>query len=74
MGYDHLKPRTLVGIKKLAKTIKKCDGITHAKALEVAARQAGWSSYSHACTELPKQEQAGVLPGSALPDLLRGED
>lgn len=58
MGYDHLRPRTLKGLKQLAKTIKKQDGITHAKALDAAARQVGFSSYSHARAELPENGQA----------------
>lgn len=73
MDYDHLQPRTLIGIKKLAKKIKKRDGITHAKALDAAACQAGWSSYSQARAEMPGHEPTSVLPGSALPRLLRGE-
>jgi hypothetical protein len=41
-----LTPGTLEGIKRLANKIKKRDGIQHAQALEVAARQAGFSSFA----------------------------
>lgn len=41
-------PTTLDGIKRLAKQIKKRDGIIHADALHQAARQAGFTTYADA--------------------------
>lgn len=73
MDYDHLRPKTLRGIKNLAKTLKKRDGIPHAQALEAAARQAGWDCYERARQALAERDdvQDDILPGSAFADLLR---
>jgi hypothetical protein len=43
-----LKPTTLDGIKRLAKSIKRRDGCKLSVAQEVAARQAGYDSFSQA--------------------------
>lgn len=43
-----LKPTTLEGLKTLAKRIKRERGIQHAAALEVAAKQAGYTSFHEA--------------------------
>ncbi len=54
MGFENLKPGTIAGIKSLAKQIKKRDGITHAQALDAAARQAGFASYKDAFKKLER--------------------
>lgn len=55
---DALKPKTLDGIKKLAKKIGRADGIPHNKALEIASRQAGYENFQHARKQLVKEGQA----------------
>lgn len=47
-----LKPTTVSGIKSLAKQIRKRNGLTHAAALDVAAKQAGFASWLMAHREL----------------------
>ena len=47
---DSLKPKTLEGVKRLAKQIGKERGIGHAQALEAAAQQAGFANYQ-ACRQ-----------------------
>ncbi|WP_342248626.1 hypothetical protein [Sphingomonas sp. OTU376] len=46
-------PTTIRGLKKLAKRIKRENGIQHARALDAAARVAGCEDYAHALQELP---------------------
>lgn len=58
MKIEDLKPKTVSGIKSLAKKLKKRDGITYALALEAAARQAGFASYKDACIRLKADEAA----------------
>lgn len=41
-------PKTIDGIKRLAKFIKKRDGIKHHEALNKAAEQAGFRNFKHA--------------------------
>lgn len=74
MDLDAFTPRTLAGIKMLAKRIKRRDDIKHIEALEVAARQAGFQSYGEAREALaePEPDETEVLPGSALADMLNG--
>lgn len=77
MEYDDFTPRTVTGIKILAKKLKKRDGIRHAEALDAAARQGGWNSYADAREALEDQTVPAeqVLPGHAFADLLRdGEE
>ena len=45
---DHLKPRTVDGIKRLARQLKNRDGIAYYRALQLAAKQAGWPSFESA--------------------------
>lgn len=52
---DHIKPSTLKGIKRLAKQIGRDQGIRHTAALEVAARQAGFTNYADALRSLPPE-------------------
>ena len=54
-------PSTLEGIKRLAKTIKREQGIPHTKALDAAARLANYENYRHA----QKQIEAGVNDAAA---------
>ena len=59
-----LRPSTLDGIKRLAKSIKDERAITHREALELAARQAGYQSFTHARHQLTSDEAepAGDFP------------
>jgi hypothetical protein len=58
-----LRPSTLDGIKRLAESIKDARGITHTEALNVAARQAGYQSFTHARHQLTATEAAaGEFP------------
>ena len=50
---EEIRPTTLTGVKRLAKTIKKERGISHNEALKIAARQAGWLSYIEAVRNMP---------------------
>lgn len=45
-------PSTLKGIKRLAKAIKKEQGVTHTTALTMAANKAGYQNYSAALAAL----------------------
>jgi hypothetical protein len=45
---DLIRPTTMVGIRRLAKQIKKAKGVTHAEALDQAAVAAGYQNFRHA--------------------------
>lgn len=45
-------PSTLDGLKKMAKRIKRETGCKHGDALETAAKNMGYGSYTHARREL----------------------
>lgn len=47
-----IKPTTLAGIKRLAKTIKRERRIAHIEALDMAAKAAGYDNFNHARNEL----------------------
>ena len=47
---DRIRPRTLSGVKQLARKLREQRGISHQTALDTAARQAGFSCYSDAHT------------------------
>jgi len=49
---DALRPKTLEGVKRLAKQLKKRDGIQYADALDLAAQQAGCANFETARIEL----------------------
>jgi hypothetical protein len=49
---DQLRPRTIEGVKRLAKQLKRRDGIQYAEALDRAARQAGCANFANARIEL----------------------
>ena len=53
MDIDSIKPTTMVGIKSLAKKIKKAKQIKHSEALNQAAIAAGYLNFEHARTNLP---------------------
>ncbi|WP_421876003.1 hypothetical protein [Pacificispira sp.] len=48
MSTDDIRPKTLGGIKQLAKRLKKREGCPHHVALDMAAQAAGFSNYKHA--------------------------
>ncbi|MEQ8832267.1 MAG: DUF5623 domain-containing protein [Alphaproteobacteria bacterium] len=52
---DDVRPKTLDGIKQLAKRIKRREGCPHHVALERAAQAAGFSNYKHAYKQLAPQ-------------------
>lgn len=58
MSNEDVRPTTIVGIKRLAKTLKAESGIPHHEALNLAARRAGFENFRHAGNKLP------VLPHS----------
>ena len=45
--FDH-RPSTIGGIKRLAKQLKKAKGVPHSKALDLAAKRAGFDNFAHA--------------------------
>ena len=53
MLIEDIRPTTLTGVKRLAKQLKKMQGITHADALELAAKSANCVSFHHAQQTLP---------------------
>jgi hypothetical protein len=48
MSIHGLRPNTIMGIKSLARDIRKCDDVPHGAALDRAAAQAGYSNFRHA--------------------------
>lgn len=48
MSIDNLKPKTLTGIKSLAKDLKRLHKLKHEPALDLAAQRAGYSDFKHA--------------------------
>ena len=49
-------PKTLEGLKRLAKKIKKSSGVQHSEALNLAAKQCGYNNYRHAFVVLSKEK------------------
>lgn len=45
---EERRPTTLAGLKRLAKQFVKQKGIQHARALDLAAKSAGYQNYPHA--------------------------
>lgn len=45
---DNIHPSTLGGIKRLAKQIKKANGVPHNEALDIAAKSASFENFAHA--------------------------
>lgn len=61
MSSEAIRPTTLAGIKRLAKSLKVERGIQHVQALEVASQAAGFQNFRHASNSLrtgpaPEQE------------------
>ena len=52
MSEKSVRPSTIDGIKSLAKSLKRDNGIKHSEALDCAARAAGFSNFIHANREL----------------------
>lgn len=52
MPNEDVRPTTVVGIKRLAKTIKGQRSISHTEALNEAARRAGFENFRHASNRL----------------------
>ncbi len=48
MSIEAIRPSSLDGIKRLAKSIKNEQGIQHIRALDVAAQSAGFQNFRHA--------------------------
>jgi serine/threonine-protein kinase len=59
---DEHRPSSIDGIKRRAKAIKSQNGISHGKALEVAAQEAGFANYTNARHRLAAREPAPSLP------------
>ncbi|HCL3968299.1 TPA: hypothetical protein N2B65_006002 [Pseudomonas aeruginosa] len=55
MKDDSFIPTTLVGIKRLAKAIKREHEVPQHLALDIAAQKAGYRDYSHAQKVLSSQ-------------------
>lgn len=49
---ENIQPSTIGGIKRLAKQIKKANGVPHHEALDIAARSALFENFTHACKQL----------------------
>ena len=62
MPTTDVQPKSLDGIKRLAKSISRRDGIKHAEALSVAALQAGYSNYQHALRTLSASDKVATIP------------
>lgn len=50
--YSHAEtyglPRTLDGLKRTAKRVKRDEDVTHTQALDIVARRMGYENYTHA--------------------------
>jgi hypothetical protein len=62
MLIEDIRPTTLAGVKRLAKQLKKMQGITHADALELAAKSANCVSFHHAQRTLPMKGAGSSSP------------
>lgn len=65
MSADPIQPSTLAGIKRLAKTIKRERGISHAEALDAAAKAGGFQNFRNARNVL--EPRASLTLPKALP-------
>src|ERR1700722_2801495 len=63
MSIEAIRPSTLDGIKRLAKVIKVRQHIQHARALDEAAKHAGFQNFRHAQNRLTNNPTPG--PGSS---------
>lgn len=55
MSSESIRPSTMDGIKRLAKSIKAERGIKHLLALDAAAQSAGFQNFGHARNVLEKR-------------------
>lgn len=61
---NNIQPSTIGGIKRLAKQIKKANGVPHHEALDIAARNASFENFAHARNLL--QSSNAIKPGSQI--------
>lgn len=66
MEADRKPPTTLEGVKRLAKRLKRENGITHTRALNRAAEQAGFIDFDDARRKLADRDQAGTTNGGRV--------
>jgi hypothetical protein len=62
MSNEDIRPTSIVGIKRLAKSLKAESGIPHHQALNLAARRAGFENFRHAGKQLPTLPSARTAP------------
>ncbi|WP_417809049.1 DUF5623 domain-containing protein [Thioclava sp.] len=62
MLIDGPRPTTLVGVKRLARQLKKTNGIKHSDALDLAAKSADCANFRHAQRTLPTNGFARSKP------------
>jgi hypothetical protein len=63
MSIENIRPSSMVGIKRLAKSLKVERGIQHTQALDKAAQLAGFQNFRHA-SKLLDSEAKATLPRS----------
>lgn len=51
-----ITPTTIIGIKRLAKTLSRRDAVSHTVALDLAAQAAGFSNFKHASKALERSK------------------
>jgi len=66
---DILKPTTLATMRRLARRLGKARSITHAKALDLVAHQAGYENYAHAKRTLAPASQVAAKVADIAPPL-----
>jgi hypothetical protein len=66
MSNEEIRPTSIVGIKRLAKSLKAESRIPHHQALNLAARRAGFENFRHAGKKLPTPPSARTAPGHRL--------
>lgn len=64
-NYDHLKPSTVMGIKRFADRIQAQSGDSRSEALDEASKRAGFQNYQHARRTLRDVQRT---PSSATPE------
>lgn len=62
MSSENIRPSTMDGIKRLAKSIKTLRGLQHAQALDESAKVAGFENYRHARNKLKVAAQPQLSP------------
>lgn len=62
MSNEGIRPSSLEGIKRLAKSIKSEQGIKHLQALDESARRGGFQNFRHARNSLEDGQEANQLP------------